>query len=153
MEQSINPPRRLYRSTTNRIIAGICGGLADYFSIDVTLVRLIFVAMTLGGGFGIGLYILLWILIPEQGKEGQTQKVEERMKEFGNEVRSGAERLADDFKNGKAHESRRMWIAALIILLGIGLLMNQFMPWSWFHWDTFWPMVLIVVGVYLMVKR
>jgi phage shock protein C len=61
----MNEPRRLYRSRTNRKIAGVCGGLAEYFNIDVTLVRVLFVVLAVLGGPGVLAYILLWILAPE----------------------------------------------------------------------------------------
>lgn len=60
------PPFRLHRSRTERMIGGVCGGLAESLDIDVTLLRLAFVALTLlGGGIGIPLYIAAWIVVPE----------------------------------------------------------------------------------------
>lgn len=61
--------KRLFRSTTDRQIAGVCGGLAEYFSIDPTLVRLAFVVATLLGGPGLIVYIVMAVVIPEEGKE------------------------------------------------------------------------------------
>ncbi len=59
--------KRLYRSRTNRILGGICGGLSTYFDIDANLIRLIWVALTLLSiGFGVIVYIVAWILIPEE---------------------------------------------------------------------------------------
>ncbi|WP_295959545.1 PspC domain-containing protein [uncultured Alistipes sp.] len=59
-------PRKLYRSRTDRSIAGICGGLAEFFKIDVTVLRLITLFLILFGGLSIWAYIILWIIIPEQ---------------------------------------------------------------------------------------
>jgi len=59
---------RLYRSETNRQIAGVCGGLAEYFSLDPALVRIVFVLLTLAGGPGILLYIAIWIAAPEESR-------------------------------------------------------------------------------------
>lgn len=56
--------KRFVRSTNNRQIAGVCGGIADYLNIDVTLVRLLCFVLLLGGE-GILLYILLWAIVPE----------------------------------------------------------------------------------------
>lgn len=64
---SSTQPGQLTRSASNRVIAGVCGGIADYFRIDVTLVRLVFVVAALSGGTGILLYIMLAILIPDDG--------------------------------------------------------------------------------------
>ena len=56
--------KRLKRNTFNKVIGGVCSGLADYFGIDVVLVRAIFAASFLFGGVGGGLYLILWILMP-----------------------------------------------------------------------------------------
>ena len=61
-----SPPFRLHRSRTERMLGGVCGGLAESLDVDVTLLRIAFVALTvLGGGIGIPLYIAAWILAPE----------------------------------------------------------------------------------------
>lgn len=57
--------KRLTRSITDKKVAGVCGGLAEYFNVDSTLVRLIFVLATLMGGPGLLLYIVLWVVMPE----------------------------------------------------------------------------------------
>ena len=56
--------KRLKRNTFNKVIGGVCSGLADYFGVDVVLVRAIFAASFLFGGVGGGLYLILWILMP-----------------------------------------------------------------------------------------
>lgn len=57
--------KRLYRSTTNRKIAGVCGGLGDYFQIDPVIFRVIFIILLLPGGFpGVVPYLILWVVIP-----------------------------------------------------------------------------------------
>ena len=62
-----NPHKRLYRSATDRKICGVCGGLADYFGLDSTLVRLAFIALAvLGFSTGIILYILAAVVMPDE---------------------------------------------------------------------------------------
>jgi phage shock protein PspC (stress-responsive transcriptional regulator) len=61
----MDPTRKLYRSRTNRQVAGVCGGLAEYFNVDVTLMRVLFVLLGLLGAAGIVLYIAMWIIVPE----------------------------------------------------------------------------------------
>ena len=56
---------QLTRSTENRMIAGVCGGLAAHFGIDPKLVRLLWVAAMIFGGFGLLAYVILWIVVPE----------------------------------------------------------------------------------------
>ena len=58
--------KRLYRSKTNRVIGGVCGGMGEYFGIDPTIIRLIWVILALMGGAGIIAYIIAWIIIPEE---------------------------------------------------------------------------------------
>lgn len=62
-----NELKKLYRSRDNRMIAGVCGGLADYFKVDPTVMRLIAVLLLVfTGGTALLAYILLWILVPEE---------------------------------------------------------------------------------------
>ncbi|HHV43315.1 MAG TPA: PspC domain-containing protein [Firmicutes bacterium] len=58
--------KRLYRSRTERKLGGVAGGLAQYFSIDPSLVRLLWVIVGLWAGFGLLAYIIAWIIIPEE---------------------------------------------------------------------------------------
>jgi phage shock protein C len=60
--------KKLERKVSGRWIAGVCAGLADYFGIDVTLVRVIFAVLTLFSGVGAIAYVLAWALVPEQGE-------------------------------------------------------------------------------------
>ncbi len=66
----MNTQKRLYRSSEERMFAGVCGGIAAYLDVDPTLVRLFFVALTLlSGGQGLLIYIVLMLVVPEQPKE------------------------------------------------------------------------------------
>lgn len=58
--------KRLYRSRTDRMLGGVCGGLGEYLDIDPTLVRVAWVVISLLGGAGLLAYILCWIIIPEE---------------------------------------------------------------------------------------
>jgi len=58
--------RKLYRSKTNRQLAGVCGGLAEYFNLDATLIRVLFVVLAVLGGSGVVLYAALWIIVPRE---------------------------------------------------------------------------------------
>jgi phage shock protein C len=59
-------PRKLYRSRTDRKLAGVCGGLGQYFNTDATLIRVLFVVLTVLGGSGLVLYLALWIIVPNE---------------------------------------------------------------------------------------
>jgi phage shock protein C len=65
----MSEPRKFYRSRNNKIIAGVCGGLAEYYQMDSTLVRAIVAALVLGG-IGIVFYLALWIFVPYAPEPG-----------------------------------------------------------------------------------
>jgi len=58
--------KRLYRSRESKILAGVCAGLGDYFNIDPVIIRLLWVILTIAGGAGVLIYIIAWIIIPEE---------------------------------------------------------------------------------------
>jgi phage shock protein C len=61
--------KTLYKSAVDRRVWGVCGGLAEYFDVDASLVRLLFVVFTLMGGPGLVVYIVLAMVLPEQGAQ------------------------------------------------------------------------------------
>lgn len=62
--------KKLYRSSTDKKIAGVCGGLAEYFGISATVVRIIFIILLLPGGFpGLLPYLILWAIVPLRSKD------------------------------------------------------------------------------------
>jgi phage shock protein C len=58
--------RKLYRSRTDRMLGGVCGGLAQYFNLDATLIRVLFVLLTVLGGAGPLIYVAMWIIVPNE---------------------------------------------------------------------------------------
>src|SRR5688572_27603661 len=69
------PRGRLYRDSSDKFIAGVCSGLASYLNVDPAIVRILFAIITFGGfGFGVLVYILLWIFLPEKDIEGYSGK-------------------------------------------------------------------------------
>jgi len=62
---AMNQVRRLQRTRDDRRLAGVCGGIAEYFGWDSTLVRIAWILLTLLGGSGILLYLIFWVVMPE----------------------------------------------------------------------------------------
>jgi phage shock protein C len=62
----MEPARKLYRSRTDRKLGGVCGGLAEYFNLDPTLLRVLFIVLAVLGGSGLIIYLAMWILVPNQ---------------------------------------------------------------------------------------
>jgi phage shock protein C len=65
---AMEEPRKLYRSQTQRKLAGVCGGLAEYFNIDATALRVLFLILAVFGGSGLVIYLVMWIIVPNASK-------------------------------------------------------------------------------------
>jgi phage shock protein C len=61
-------PRKLYRSQNQRMLAGVCGGLAEYFNVDATLIRVLFLVLAVFGGSGLVIYVVMWLIVPDVSK-------------------------------------------------------------------------------------
>jgi len=70
-------PKRIYRSRTNRMIGGVCGGVGQYFNIDPTLIRILFIILVFLWGGGLILYLIMWILVPEEPKPAEITSEDE----------------------------------------------------------------------------
>lgn len=60
--------KRLYRSGENKMLAGICGGIAEYLNVDPTIIRLLWILFCFAGGAGLLFYLIAWIIIPRNPK-------------------------------------------------------------------------------------
>lgn len=83
--------KRLVRSQTDRIVAGVAGGIASVFNIDPLLVRIAFLALALFNGFGVIVYLVLWLLVPNEGSVASDAR--DQVRENVGEIQSAAESL------------------------------------------------------------
>lgn len=140
MEQTnkTSEPKRLYRSKVDRLIAGVCGGIAEYFVLDATLVRILWLIIVFFTGFWLG--ILLYLIALVVMKDNPSQSFADRKP-----------------------QSAAIYLGIGFILLGLLFLSNRwdwyyfrpfhfhiFKPW-FFHWDRFWPVILILLGVFYLI--
>jgi phage shock protein PspC (stress-responsive transcriptional regulator) len=90
---------RITKSKTDRVIDGVCGGLAEYFGIDSLLVRLAFVALMFINGLGVILYIVLVIIMPKAEKQDLSPKetIQENVQEISERVKEAGEELGEAF--------------------------------------------------------
>ncbi|HPT66106.1 MAG TPA: PspC domain-containing protein [Candidatus Woesebacteria bacterium] len=146
--------RKIFRSIDDYMVAGVSGGLAKYFKIDSSLVRIIFVLLALSGGTGILLYLILWLIVPkEEGVEKEIDR-EEKIKEFAEDVKGRAKSMAKEIKIDTKIKKPRKNINVLgivLILVGIVAVWNQISPIT-IQWNFFWPGLLILVGILVLFR-
>lgn len=148
---------RLYRSRSDVMIAGVCGGLSRYLRIDVTLVRLFFVLLALAGnGIGLLIYFLLWMVVPPEGIR--------RDPSLGENVRTGSEEIVERARDvgedlrgmmrGPNPQAGLIFGSALVLLGLVFLLQNLNLSWlGWLDLDVVWPALLIIGGVVLLLRH
>ena len=137
--------KKLERNPMNKVVGGVCSGLADYFNLDVALVRVAFVIAALFASFGFWLYIILWIVLPENKLDinFQTPPNNETRQTYGDTQQS----TEDDNRSKK---STTLFAGILVILIGLIFLINNFIPISWV-WKL-WPLILVAIGVVMIVN-
>lgn len=141
---------KLYRSAEDKVIFGVCGGLGEYFDIDPVIIRIVFVLLTVWGGSGILVYIILAIVVPE--KSGGRKKPKKETDKIEKEIEENIEKLAKDAeKIVKKHSDKGNMVFGLILLfVGLSLLAGNFFPI--FNIWKFWPVILIVLSLVILAK-
>lgn len=130
---------RLYRNADDKIIAGVCSGLANYFHIDPVIMRIIFAVLLFTGGSGLLVYLILWVAVPSQSVQSNITK---RL------YRSSDDKVIAGVCGGlAAYFNINTWVPRLIFALPliIGLLSGPF-NWFWGDGDFWWVMPKIVTG-------
>jgi len=128
--------RRLYRSRTESVIGGVCGGLGEYFNIDPTFIRIIAVLLIFPDGVGILAYLIAWVIIPHRPLE------ESAVPEKSSEESPGEK---------KEYSSWNKYIPGAI-LVAIGLYFMLHNHWWWWEIERFWPVLLIAIGAFLIFR-
>jgi phage shock protein PspC (stress-responsive transcriptional regulator) len=142
--------KKLYRSQDDRIFGGVAGGLAEYFEIDSLITRLLWVLLIFSGGIGLLLYIIAWVLIPNDPK-GNGKTAGEEMRERIDTIAQGVKEASKP-KNKEKKESYTFSyvFGALLIILGIGLFFQNIIGINF--WENFWPLIFIIIGIMLILK-
>lgn len=136
---------RLYRSRRVRVLGGVAGGLAKYFNLDPIIVRVLFVIITILHGFGILLYVILWIVVPEEPFEIAYPQNQE-----GSEPNAQPNMNFDATVSPAAKSNGTGRIVAGIILIGIGLIFFADRILPSFDVSDVLPIALIVIGAVLL---
>jgi phage shock protein C len=149
--------KRVYRKPSEGKLTGVCAGLADYFEVDVTLVRLAFVVTALAtGGIALLAYIAAAVIIPSKEAPLTKAKINKKSAEAANtnDFSANFQQLAEDFKANNGEKNLRNWLGFLLIFFGAWLLVVQFLPgWLMLNWRIVWPAVLILVGVSILLNK
>ena len=141
---------RLYRSETNRTIAGVCGGLGEFLGIDPLIIRIFFIIWTILGEFSVLVYFILWVVIPNKSvsNEGETFKSDglgSRFRLMGRELGEVARQPSQE----------------LITFAGVGLIgwgafyLLRYFAFPWLNWNFsfyLWPALLIIAGVFVLIR-
>lgn len=151
--------KKLYRDEHRKVIGGVCAGLADYFNVDVTIVRLFFVlALILKGGGGL-IYIIMWIVMPRRNfipPVDYTVPPATPFNEPNPSYRPTSSWVPPSqpyVQQPKGPSTAAIVGGAVLILLGGGLLLDQMDIIPDWHFDEWWPAILVVIGLILIVTR
>jgi phage shock protein C len=117
-------PQRLMRSRSERVVAGVCGGIGRYLGVDPVLLRIAFIVLALANGLGVIAYVVAWVAIPEERPGQQPATAREPRRETGRLVLGGS-----------------------LVVLGLVLLLDRLAPDLD---ELFWPVAVVAVGVAIM---
>jgi phage shock protein C len=127
-------PRLLRRSRSDRVIAGVCGGLGRYLGVDAVLIRIAALVLVFAGGAGIILYVIGWIAMPEEPEHAADES-------------PGTEPLSAPAE----HTTGALVIGLLFVLLGVFFLLDQVWP-DFLSWQYVWPIALIAIGIAVIAR-
>lgn len=160
---------RLYRSGHNKILGGVCGGLAEYFNIDVTLVRLIALVALFAGGVGFLAYLAGWIIMPMDPdyRTGyhkahgvyETRGAGSAGTNFSEEIRANVHEIQSDIQDAannlrkEVGDGRSTKLAGIILIaLGLLFLLDRWFP-LWFSFSKMWPLILVGIGLVVIFRK
>ena len=161
--------KKLYRDEHHKVLGGVCSGLADYFEMDVTIVRLLFAFTFFVMGIGLGTYIILWIVLPRKSylygnfnnpSVDYTVPPQPNAGQYthqGNPFSgSNYANNANPFTAGPANMQPRsqskagVIIGAVLIVIGTIVLIDNFDLFPDFDFDKLWPVALVLAGGILL---
>jgi len=149
--------KRLYRSKKDRMIAGVCSGIAEYLDIDPTVIRILYVLLTVFTSFlpGIIAYLLLWLIIPEEPEKPPQSVLKDT--EEKEEIQKNDEGYTSRKNTSKALSIAIIVLGATFVIYGIFKLISIIGGWwiAGLHWHipfgVFSPIISVVLGVILII--
>ena len=151
---------RLERSEKEKMIAGVCGGIAEYLQVEVTWIRLVFAILAVFGGIGLIAYIVLAIIMPLPGQRvvaGASATSSAKGSDTSPDASPGAtERYSAAVAEPRAPvdtERRRQTAGYALIAIGVIFLLNNQGIFRFLEWRTVWPLALVAIGTLLLAQR
>lgn len=146
---------RLIRSETDKMIGGVCGGIAAYLNVDSVLVRFAFIMLIFASGIGLPLYFILLILMPAENTK--VANIDYNDLDFQKEIKITEEDIenANEYKSsdGRSLPQGPIIFAAVLILIGLYLLGQNFGFLSFMNIGWFGPLLIIAIGVFVIFRR
>ncbi|NOR88272.1 MAG: PspC domain-containing protein [Bacteroidales bacterium] len=156
--------KKLRRSVEDKVIGGVSGGLGEYFGTDPVIFRILFVVLTLTGGGGVFIYLLMWIFIPKADlRFGAQQQYSNSDKSQATNSEAEPETKTDTDTKGEEtipeaeiveepspesiqrKKNGNLIGGTILILVGGFFLADDFFPWL--DWEYLWPAALIIAGL------
>jgi phage shock protein C len=126
--------KSLTRPQRGRVLFGVCSGLANYFNLDVVLVRIVFILLAFAEGTGLILYLVGMIAIPPSNEKNDEEPEEKKV---------------TDNKKGSFLPNDQLF-GLLILIVGVIFLFNNF--WPSLYLFKYWPLLLVAIGIVLLIK-
>jgi phage shock protein PspC (stress-responsive transcriptional regulator) len=142
--------QKLYRSRTQKVLGGVCGGLGEYLSIDPVLIRVVFVIFAFFHGFGVLLYIIMLVIVPQKPIvwqiPGESKPTDTLTNDSTNKTQS-----TQTFETVqiKPEQSKGKVVAGIVlIVLGVVFLFENI--WPFFDFEDFFPLILVGIGIIIL---
>lgn len=132
--------KKLYRDEHHKVISGVCAGLADYLNIDVSIVRVIFIASMALKGFGLLAYIILWIVLPKKNYIFNDPTVDYKVPPDPMGYYNPTEPV-------KKKSNFSVIAGAILIVLGSFFLLDELNLIPNIDFDQIWPIIMIGIGL------
>lgn len=151
--------KRLVRTSKNKMLGGVAAGIGNYFDLDPNIIRFLFIVLTVFGGSGVLMYLLLWLLLPSDTSE--TSGGRDTMRENIGQMKETVQGFAEDIKKEVTPEKTETeqkpksqgYLGVILVVLGIGFLLINLGLLDMYIIRRFWPVLLVFLGVSLLSKN
>lgn len=151
---------RLYRSESDRILGGVCGGLAQYFDVDPLVTRIVFVLLAMINGLGLLAYLIVWVLVPTESATAKSQdrivrdnvqEISKRARDLGRDMHSTWGEHG--WSTANSHGKGMLLVGGGLVLVGLLILLDNLGLLWWFSLGTLWPLIPIAIGSVMLLNN